>query len=933
MREDSAVMDARVGGFVGRAAELATLRDLVERAADGEANLVTVEGPPGSGKSMLIRQFVAERTREIVLHARADQSEIDYGYGVVEQLLARVDSGLLGKFPALRDVIEARGATFAIGEQLVLLLKELQSMAPVVIVIDDWQWSDQLSVRALGFVARRLWCERVLITLGVRYSAEALYPEQARLLGSVDRLTRIPVPPLSRGEVEALAVELGHTELPVRQLNEIHVRTGGHALYAYTLLLEDKVAWRGVSGEIAVPASLTSTIQHKLTAMPERSRALLEALAVLDDQVPLAQMAVLADVEDPVRYLQQPLNSGLLVWTPSEPTSPVRFRHAIQRDSVYQAMTPERRRQLHLRAVGLVGERAAWWHRVSAVDVVSASLAERLDDAAAREAAEGEVDLAATYLLWAAEVSGSREERERRTLMAVASFLTGRTPSRAERHREMVDSCHRSALKSAILGWYELRGGRYHTAEHHYRAILANGWAVEHGAAATLAAVGMAIIHGVRGEGRAAVEVCELVLAHETVNQQALQIARGCLAWGEAFQEGPAAGRRTLTQRKWLPSAPQDAGRADALALTFRGMFNLFAGDLAAAESDATMALSLSAHSVLPSDDELAHFTVAAAKFIAGNWQQAAVYVERATEIASTEGKAWCGAPCKALAAGIYAMRGNWALAEAELVRLRRCAQQSGPGQYVAFLATAEAVLAHARCDHVAIREALRPLIEWPDLGSGWPLILRGWWWPLHVESLIETGSLIEAEAALLAFDERVREDVPSLPVVAARLAGLLQCRRGDLKDAERTWRDALSGTEEESVNPLQLALLEQEYGRLLRTLGRRQAGTEVLRRARDRFASLGDSPFLARCDVELDDSGCVGVNRRNRKPSELTAREQEVADRVGLGMTNPEIANDLFVSAKTIEYHLSNIYSRLGLRNRRQLRDHVRELQAAADS
>ncbi|PWK84431.1 ATP/maltotriose-dependent transcriptional regulator MalT [Lentzea atacamensis] len=904
--------------FVGRDEELATLRDIAAKVRTGDPWLVTIEGEPGVGKSSLIRRFLSQAEGFTVLRAIGDRSESDYGYGIIKQLLARVDRAVLREYPELREVVKARGAAFAAGEQLLLLLGELQSTAPVIIVIDDWQWSDPLSVQALGFVTRRLWVDGVLIVLGIRTRAEILNEEQQRVLSTASQHTRVQLGGLSLPDVAKLANGCG-AQLSAAALHDLHKRTGGHALYVLTLLTE------AASGHMTGARSLTGLIQGQLASMSEASCALLEALAVLDGRVSLAQVAALAGVENPVRELAAPLAAGLVDWTPSEPTSPVEFRHGIQRDAVYQSMVPERRRTMHSAAAELVSSRGAWMHRVAAVDNVSEELAGELEQVAMAEAEHGESDAAATHLLWAADISEHRAGRERRTLAAVALFLTGRNPARAAPLRAAVESCEASPMKSTIQGWFALSEGEFRKAEKHLTNALCKadmGTTSNH--VGTLAGVGLSMTHALSGRGTQAIEAAQLVVEVERRNLQALQIGRACLAWGRAFLRGPSEGIRALTDTGWLPVDPADATPVDAFPLTFRAVFRFLDGQPAAAITDANNALRLSRNSSVPAEDEFAYFTLAGAQYQLGRWEEAAVNAERAITIALAEGKAWSYAQCYAVTSIICSSRGDFAGAEEALAHVSRVVREIGPSQYVVHSACAAAHLARAKGDSEGMLELLEPLLRHPDRDSGWPLVFRTWWWPLHVEALVAVGRIDEAETALA---EETQDPPGSLhtELLVSWLTGLIAQGRHDQKTALRVWREGAELPDGLDDAPLYRAQLEQCYGRLLYSSGRHKEGTTWLRKARDRFAGIGAIPYLERCEQVLSALSGAVPQQRKRGVLELTAREREIAHRVGLGMTNPEIAAELYLSSKTVEYHLSNIFSRFGITNRRQLRDRVR--------
>jgi len=175
--------------FVGRKAELARLVDVMARARQGQPWLVTIEGESGIGKTALARRSLA-RSGLAALWARADPSEADLEYGIIEQLLRGVDRRLLARYPLLAsDVV--RSSPFAVGAQLLGVIGDQQADGPVALVIDDVQWADRRSVEALSFMFRRLSVDTVVVILIVRGDRDQLDEPTRRMLVSVAQRQRI----------------------------------------------------------------------------------------------------------------------------------------------------------------------------------------------------------------------------------------------------------------------------------------------------------------------------------------------------------------------------------------------------------------------------------------------------------------------------------------------------------------------------------------------------------------------------------------------------------------------------------------------------------------------------------------------------------------------------------------------------------------------
>jgi DNA-binding CsgD family transcriptional regulator len=189
---------------------------------------------------------------------------------------------------------------------------------------------------------------------------------------------------------------------------------------------------------------------------------------------------------------------------------------------------------------------------------------------------------------------------------------------------------------------------------------------------------------------------------------------------------------------------------------------------------------------------------------------------------------------------------------------------------------------------------------------------------------------LAEAEIGterLAAADETLKrlgdvDDVPYLYLQVARLRGWLAERRDDAPGAMEIYEAAAGSAVTTDDAPFYRAMLNLAYGRLLRTTGQRHLATKQLQSASDACAVLGAVPLLRQCTEELALGDMHTPRQRRRYTTRLSDREREIAQFVGLGKTNREISAELFISAKTVEYHLANIYLKLNMTGRRELRD-----------
>jgi hypothetical protein len=379
--------------FVGRAAELARVAEVVTRVQAGQPWLVTIEGDPGLGKTSLARRCLAGVPGLRVLWARAGQAETDLDFGLVDQLLRAAGDASRLSLAAGGDGPPA--SSFAAGAYVLEVVGEQAASGPVAIVVDDLQWADRRSVEALTFMLRRLSVDPVIAVVIYRGRSDRLDDTAQRLLVSVENRLRIPLGGLDGDEVAALAAALAGP-LDQQAVQRLQAGTGGHPLYLRTVLGEGSGFDPRAGGRLALPRSLAAAVGDQLRVLLPDTRDILEMLAVLNLRLPLAQLGQAVQAGSPSAAIEPAVAAGLADWSPDEPSCPVALRHPLVRDAIYAGIAPVRRRMLHARAVSVVSESASWEHRVAALEHPDEDLAAELEQLAGEEAAGGRVALAAT---------------------------------------------------------------------------------------------------------------------------------------------------------------------------------------------------------------------------------------------------------------------------------------------------------------------------------------------------------------------------------------------------------------------------------------------------------------------------------------------------------------------------------------------------------
>jgi hypothetical protein len=757
---------------VGRAGELALLQAAAAAARRGQPKVVFIEGEAGIGKSSLLRRLTQELDSASVLRASGDEAESLLSYGVIAQLVAGARGisdgppGLLASDPG--DEVDP----LAVGAELVTWLSQLSRGQEITLaLIDDLQWADRASARALLFAVRRPQADPVLVMVTARPGGLSRLGEGwQRFLTGDYRASQIRLAGLEQRDVIALGRALGVGDLPPRAVGRLLSHTNGNPLYCRAVLEELRSEGLGqLSGALPVPRSLAAMVLTRVGALSPPAQDLVVAAAVLGHRCELTAAAALAGLSDPLRPLGEAATAGILIEQPGEAATGIGFVHRLVQWAVYEGVSPARRRLLHERAAGLVDRHRALRHRLAAALGPDDELAGELEVASQDARRHGRTAQAAAWLAQAAAVSSRPEAAQRRLQDALEIQVSDGELAEAEVLAARVMTARPTARRSMLLGRLDFLAGRTAAAE----TGLLEAWQAHDrapegsvGAAAALQLAVLCLNAGRIWEGITWAERAAASFAPAATRRQ----AQGLLAIA-LFADG--RGPEGLAQLAFLPAAPSDVPQDDTGALVLRGMAKVLAEDLAGAIADLSAAAArLRAGVRLPTASGCLRY-LAAAEWRLGSWDDAVIHAELAVSLARDADRASELAYVHAFAAVIPAFRGDWEVASGHVRMAAHAAQNTGlPGAIIA-AATARASLAMARGDldgvigaAEAVRATGRP--ESHNLG-------RYDWRPLEVNALIAMGRLGRAEKALAELEAGLPSAAPpSAMVTAARLRGEL---------------------------------------------------------------------------------------------------------------------------------------------------------------
>ena len=912
--------------FVGRVPELAALTAALAVARAREPQVVMVQGEAGIGKSSLISEFLGGQRELPAIAASGETAEAVLPYGVVQQLAAgaaAISPGVLADLELLSRGPGPRADPLAVGVELRALISSLQGRQVAAIIVEDLQWADLPSAKALLFACRRLGADRVLVVLTGRPEATSQLGEGwARFVSSDRRSSVLTLGGLDARELGMLCRRLGRAELSDRTVGRIADHTGGSPLLARALLdeLTDDELRAAADGFPRAPRSLAGLILPRLAALPRPARELVVAASVLGQHAALADAAAVAGTADPVAALDKAERAGLLVEQDTPADRAVSFPHLLIRQAVYHDLGAERRRRLHLRAAAIVGGQEALDHRVAAGVGPDAELAADLCAAAAAAADAGRLLLAARYLQQAVAVTGRGPDRDERALSAFELLVRSANVTAADAARPMIEQLPASARRDTALGQLALLEARPVDAEVLLRAAWDAHDRVREPSVGGEAALGLGMLFKMSGEHAEAAVWLDRALGSGTGSEPWYDAAR-CIRSFAFLLSGDIG--RALGLFGDLPARPAmvPAARTDALA--FRGVARLCAGDLQSAAGDLALAVDRISAGVQVRFPCRALAFLAGTEFRLGRWDAARAHAELAVALACDADCAYDLALVHSAAVQVAACRGDWAAADGHAQAAERAARTFG-GFAAILAASARGILGLARDDPEEVLRGAALALAVPQIDRYDPAAF--WWRPAQVWALIRTGHLGQAEAILAAIEARAgRRGESAALAQAAWLRGMLAMACGDLDQADEVLRNARCARHGEAL-PFHRGLLELQHGRCLSRLQRYGIAADAVRDAHKVFSALGAHPFRRASEAELMSTGLRPRSGGDPGLPGLTAQEQRVAQLVASGLSNREAAAQLYLSPKTVEYHLAHAFTKLGVRSRHQLASRIRD-------
>jgi ATP/maltotriose-dependent transcriptional regulator MalT len=902
--------------FVGREEPLRFLHGALDEVRSRNPRLVLVDGPAGIGKTSLINQFARTAHVANTLYVSGEETEARLAFGVIQQLTHQVDMHLVSELNTAGHEPSARTNPVSVGASLLGLLDRAQENGPVVLLIDDVESVDAPSLHALTFAFRRLRVDRVMVVMTARNPVDPWLTDGLHRLLTGPAGMHLPLTGLDADDVRSFCRCASNLILPPRAASRLRDHTGGNPLYLRALIDELPAPVLRDSGlSLRAPRSFARMVDGAVARCEPDTRKLVVAAATLGVACPLSLARELSGLDDLSGAFDGAVAAGLL-----EEARPgmAAFPNPLIRAAIYHSVGPGQRARLHSHAAILIEDpTVVLSHRVAACPGGDVMLAAEIEDYARRQASSGNWSAAAEHFRAAVRLYTCRTDRDRCVLKAADCLLQAGEVAEVSVLRDDLEGCGDGPWRQYLLGYMTAAAGQLDVAVE----LLERAWAQcnrrqERELAARIAAV-RARVASLATPGHPMVHWACRALRMDPEAAHAAN-ALDTLLSGLGQSGHPRLGL-DLAQRL---SARRNDGRPGALdGLIGTALLCLWTDDLRGAISRLTVAVdAYRRHG--PADLAVTScVALAEAHWRAGTWDDAALYGELAVSLADDAEQHWLAPLSHARAAYPHIGRGHWEEAENHLRAGRIESGLINPYPAV-WAREVEGFLALARGEPVkacTILELLQSVMgDRLDRLGNQPGVME--WRDTYAEALTALERYQEAERILRPLEELAqRHGRRSAIVAAARARGSLESSRGHHEAAEMAFRAGLAHAQG-LQRPFSVARLELAYGCFLRRTGQRALSAAQLEKARHRLQFLGAGPWLEICERELAACGRIAAGTPTAVQSTLTSQELAVSRLVCQGLTNKQIARQLVVSVKTIEYHLGKVYTKLGLRSRTQL-------------
>ena len=913
-RDDHSCVEVVDLMLYGRDLERSAITALLDCARAARGGVLVLRGGPGAGKSVLLDDAVAAAAGMRVLRATGVESEFELPFAALHQLFRPVLS-YMDRLPAPQEsalgmafglMANGKENRFLVSLAVLGMLDELARGSPVLCVIDDAQWLDDASAAALGFVARRVDADRIALLFAARD-------------GEVRRFSALGLPDLRVDGLDAeaggqLLAERVGVAIPLEVLSRLMEATGGNPLALVEL--PSLITPGQFSGRepLPWPLPMTDAVQRifvqRVRRLPEHTQRLL-LVAAADETCRLATvLAAASELGVPAAALDPAERADLIAIQSGQ----LAFHHPLVRSSIYQSASDAERRGAHRALSEVLIEEAdvdrRAWHLALATVRPDESVVQLLEQTAVRARRRGGFEAACMALERAAELTAEPEARTGRLAAAGQSAWEAGQLVRAagllEEARLLTADPIVSADVDQLRAWIELSIGSGMMA----RRLLIDAAkeiadidpdrALEMLAAAAEAA-------WIAGDAQAGAELGQVAARLPPADTPRARFLTHLVTGFVGLLNGGVA--RPV---RALRDAMDLAGESDPDLVVRAGHVAFYLGD-----DDAAYRLNAQTVAAARATGAIGELLfalprLALAEMLTGRWAAAEVSADEAERLARETSQPGLRAVSLAWLAVLAVLTGDEDRLQSLLTKTEQLAGTHALGVFDA-----------------QVRDALHWARGLRELTAGQPESAVTWFSAMthpavagmaaaldRIEAAIHSGRRDEALEWLDRLDAFATHTG-----VTSEQARVAHCRAllAEGETARSLFEEALT-LHAQSRRPFERARTELAYGEFLRRGRRRVEARAHLQAALDRFEQLNARPWAERARLELR---AAGRTARKRDPStllQLTPQEVQVARFVARGLHTREVAAQLFLSTRTVDFHLRNVFTKLGISSRTEL-------------
>ena len=898
-----------VAALMDRHPERAVLDRVLEHIRSARSQALVVRGDPGVGKTALLEYLIDQAHGVRVIRVVGVQSEMELAFTGLHQLCAPMMDRVKRLPPPQRGALSTTFGLdggpppdrFLVGLAVLTLLSDADDERPLICVIDDEQWLDSASAQTLGFVARRLAADPV----GLVFAARVPSPHLAGL-------PVLDVEGLHREDARSLLESALMFPLDARVRDLIVAETQGNPLALLelprTMTPADFAGGYGLPAAVPLSGRIEEGFRRQLAALPAQAQRLLQLAAADSSGDPVLIRHAAGRLGIPVQAAEPAVEAGLVDFGVH-----VRFRHPLVRSAAYRSASPAARQEAH-RSLADVTDPTAdpdrrAWHRAQAAAGPDEDVAAELERSAHRAQARGGLAAAAAFLERSVRLTADPARHAARALAAARVTMAAGAFGRAV---ELLDTAQVGPLSELDAAQTDL-----------VRAQIAF----------------------VSGLGDDAPPLLLNAARRLTPLDAGLARETYLNAWMAASFAGRMVGAGSMEEVSHAVRALPPAAHPRPVDLLLDGLALLFTDGRTAAVSALRRVARRFADGAISREEGLGFGWMAAA--LAWDDDAAHAIQDRVVRLAREAG-ALDQLPIALVALALSnAWRGDFATAAAQiaetdavceitgshiapytamfLAALRGDPDEVGPrieaslaeaegggqGAAITYANWVSAILANGHGEYAEAFTAARRATD------DHHLYVSMWALPELVEAAMRVGEVGVAAQALESLAETTRSGGTDFGRgLEARSRALVSGRDA----AEESYREAIDRLDRAGIRT-ELARAHLVYGEWLRREARPVEARARLRTAHDMVDGLGMRAFAERARAELLATGETVRQRTDETVTALTEREALISRLAVDGSTNAEIGAQLFLSARTVEWHLRNVYNKLGISSRRELR------------